>query len=187
VLTVSLERWPPRGLGPPIYSNQGSKWPYSGPRVAGISGVNAGEFRESYRRPCCAKQQVTASVVLAPKGRSGTLTRKWSLVQIQDGLHSGHLHGNGPEPRTWTDPDPRRRSSRGSRDQNRPVSIVATRCLRSCDLVSIWAGAGLRDQTGRGRSHRHIRRERPAPCRQVPIVPSWRTLWRNSPRRTRGT
>jgi len=30
------------------------------------------------------------------------------------GLHSGHLRGIGPEPGTWKDPDPRRRSSRGS-------------------------------------------------------------------------
>jgi hypothetical protein len=90
-------------------------WPYSGPRVARTSGVNAGESAGPCRGSCRARQQVRGSVVLARKGRSGTLTRKWSLVQIQYGSHSGHLHGNESEPRTWKDPDPRRRSSRGSR------------------------------------------------------------------------
>ena len=73
----------------PICSNQGSKrpwgWPYSGPSAAGISGVNAGESRGLCRGSCRARPQVRGSVVLAPEGRSGTLTRKRSLVQIQYG------------------------------------------------------------------------------------------------------
>ena len=80
---------PPRGLGPAICSNPGSKrpwgWPYSGPRAARVSGVNAGESPGPCRRSCRAGQQVRGSVVLARKGRSGTLTRKRSLVQIQYG------------------------------------------------------------------------------------------------------
>jgi hypothetical protein len=61
------------------------KWPYSGPRAAGVSGVNAGESRGLCRGSGRANQQVRGLVVLAPKGRSGTLTRKRSLVQIQYG------------------------------------------------------------------------------------------------------
>jgi hypothetical protein len=67
-------------------------------------------------------------------------------------LHSGHLRGTGP--RTGKDPDPRRRSSRGSGAQNKPAcpAMAATRRLwattssryglrRTCRLVT-------------GRSHR---------------------------------
>jgi len=61
------------------------QWPYSGPRAAGISGVNVGELVEPRRGSCRANQQVRGSVILARKGRSGTLTRKRSLVQIQYG------------------------------------------------------------------------------------------------------
>jgi len=79
----------PRGLGPPVCSNQGSKrpwgWPYSDPRASRISGVNPGELAGPCRASCRARQQVRGPVVLAPKGRSGTLTRKRSLVQIQYG------------------------------------------------------------------------------------------------------
>ncbi len=61
---------PPGRLGPPICSNQGSKrpwgWPYSGPRAAGIRGVNAGESQGPGRGPCRARQQVRGSVLLAP-------------------------------------------------------------------------------------------------------------------------
>jgi hypothetical protein len=53
-------------------------WPYSGPRAAGISGVNAGESVGPCRRSCRARQQVRGPVVLASKCRSGTLTRKRS-------------------------------------------------------------------------------------------------------------
>ncbi len=60
-------------------------WPYSGPRAARTSGVNAGESLGPGRASCRARQQVRGSVVLASKGRSGTLTRKRSLVQIQYG------------------------------------------------------------------------------------------------------
>jgi len=60
-------------------------WPYSGPRAAGISGVNAGESRGPCRRPGRTRLQVRGSVILAGKCRSGTLTRKRSLVQIQYG------------------------------------------------------------------------------------------------------
>jgi len=79
----------PRGLGPPVCSNQGSKrpwgWPYSDPRASRISGVNPGELAGPCRASCRARQQVRGPVVLAPRGRSGTLTRKRSLVQIQYG------------------------------------------------------------------------------------------------------
>ena len=61
------------------------QWPYSGPSAAGISGVNAGELRGLCRRHSRARQQVRGLMVLAPEGRSGTLTRKRSLVQIQYG------------------------------------------------------------------------------------------------------
>ena len=47
---------PPCGLGPPICPNQGSRG--SGPRAAGISGVNAGESLGPYRRSCRVRQQV---------------------------------------------------------------------------------------------------------------------------------
>ena len=60
-------------------------WPYSGPRAAGVSGVNAGESLGPCRASRRERQQVRGPVVLAPKGRSGTLTRKRSLVQIQYG------------------------------------------------------------------------------------------------------
>ena len=60
-------------------------WPYSGPRAPGVSGVNAGESLGPCRASCRERQQVRGPVVLAPKGRSGTLTRKRSLVQIQYG------------------------------------------------------------------------------------------------------
>jgi hypothetical protein len=73
----------------PISPNAGFKrpwgWPYSGPRAAGVSGVNAGESVGPCRRSCWARQQVRGPIVLASKCRSGTLTRKRSLVQIQYG------------------------------------------------------------------------------------------------------
>jgi hypothetical protein len=49
-------------------------------------------------------------------------------------LHFGHLRGIGHrEPGTWKDPDPRRRSSRGSGAQNRPAcpATAARRRLRA--------------------------------------------------------
>ena len=46
--------------------------PTSGPRAAGVSGVNAGESLEPCRGSCKVRQQVTGSVVLAAKCRSGT-------------------------------------------------------------------------------------------------------------------
>jgi hypothetical protein len=61
-----------------ISSNAGSKrpwgWPYSGPKAAGISEVDAGESVGPCRRSCRVRQQVRGSRVLAPEGRSGTLT-----------------------------------------------------------------------------------------------------------------
>jgi len=61
-------------------------------------------------------------------------------------LHSGHLCGIGPEPGTWKDPDPRRRSSRGSGAQNRPAcpAMAATRRLRPVllnDFLALWSQA----------------------------------------------
>jgi hypothetical protein len=56
-------------------------WPYSGPRTARTSGVNAGELPGRPARSCRARQQVTGSLILAPRCRSGTLTQKRSLVQ----------------------------------------------------------------------------------------------------------
>jgi len=53
---------------------------------------------------------------------------------------------SGPEPGTWKDPDPRRRSSRGSGAQNRPAcaAIAATRRLRpvpSQRFLALWCQA----------------------------------------------
>ena len=52
----------------------------------------------------------------------------------------------GPGPGTWKDPDPRRRSSRGSGAQNRPAcaAAAATRCLRpvpSQRFLALWSQA----------------------------------------------
>jgi hypothetical protein len=90
------DRWAdsPEKSPPPADSarpNQSSQrpwgWPYSGPRTARIGGVNAGESLGLCRGSCRTNQQVSDSVVLARKCRSGTLTRKRSLVQIQYGPH----------------------------------------------------------------------------------------------------
>jgi hypothetical protein len=56
------------------------------------------------------------------------------------GLHSGHLRSPGLEPGTRKDPDPRRRSSRGSGPQNRPArpATVATRRMRPVPSTTSW-------------------------------------------------
>jgi hypothetical protein len=51
--------------------------------------------------------QPSAARIRLPEGAEG-------LCLGAASLHSGHLRGIGPEPGTWKDPDPRRRSSRGS-------------------------------------------------------------------------
>jgi hypothetical protein len=53
---------------------------------------------------------------------------------------------SGPEPGTWKDPDPRRRSNRGSGAQNRPAcaATAATRRLRpvpSQRFLALWSRA----------------------------------------------
>ena len=53
---------------------------------------------------------------------------------------------SGPEPGTWKDPDPRRRSNRGSEAQNRPAyaATTATRRLRpvpSQRFLVLWSQA----------------------------------------------
>jgi hypothetical protein len=53
---------------------------------------------------------------------------------------------SGPESATWKDPDPRRRSSRGSGAQNRPAcpAMAATRRLRPVllnDFLALWSQA----------------------------------------------
>jgi hypothetical protein len=65
---------------------------------------------------------------------------------------------SGPESEAWKDPDPRRRSSRGSGAQNRPVcpAMGATRRLRPVPVSTTSWRYGLR-RTSRlvtGRSHR---------------------------------
>ena len=84
-----IARWPPPRAQPTQLLEPGSNgpwdWPYIGPGAARISRVNAGESAGPCRMSCRARQQVRGSVVLAPKRRSGTLTRKRSLVQIQYG------------------------------------------------------------------------------------------------------
>ena len=53
--------------------------------------------------------QPSAARIRLPEGA----TRKVS-ASVQRACIPGHLRGIGPEPGTWKDPDPRRRSSRGS-------------------------------------------------------------------------
>ena len=61
-------------------------------------------------------------------------------------LHPDTYAASGPEPGTWKDPDPRRRSSRGSGAQNRPAcaAIAVTRRLRlvpSQRFLALWCQA----------------------------------------------
>ena len=53
--------------------------------------------------------QPSAARIRPPEGRGAE-----GLCLGAASLYSGHLRGIGPEPGTWKDPDPRRRSSRGS-------------------------------------------------------------------------
>ena len=80
----------------------------------------------------------------------------------------------GPESATWKDPDPRRRSSRGSGAQNRPVcpAMGATRRLRPVPVSTTSWRYGLR-RTSRlvtGRSHRP-RSAWPNQARRAPAGP----------------
>jgi hypothetical protein len=56
------------------------------------------------------------------------------------GLHSGYLRSPGLDPGTRKDPDPRRRSSRGSGPQNRPArpATAAARRMRPVPSTTSW-------------------------------------------------
>ena len=89
-------------------------------------------------------------------GRAAICSQHWSSRgRSTEGLcpgagaassHPGTCAASGPRPGTWKDPDPRRRSSRGSGAQNRPAcaAVAATRCLRpvpSQRFLALWRQA----------------------------------------------
>ena len=73
--------------------------------------------------------------------------------------HPDTYAASGPEPGTWKDPDPRRRSSRGPGAQNRPAcaALAATRRLRpvpSQRFLALWCQATRRLVADRSRRPR---------------------------------
>jgi len=74
----------------------------------GPPGAETGQ--EQHARLLELDAQPSATRIRLPEGAA----RKVSASVRRACMHSGHLLGIGPEPGTWKDPDPRRRSSRGS-------------------------------------------------------------------------
>ena len=109
--------------------------------------------QKQYAGPLEVDAQPSAARIRLPEGAGAE-----GLCLGAASSHSGHLRGNGPGPATWKDPDPQRRSSRGSGGSEQaclpgnggyatpaacPVSTTSWRhgLRRTCRLVT-------------GRSHR---------------------------------
>src|SRR5580704_824290 len=80
-------------------------------------------------------------------------------------LHSGHLRGLGPEPGTWKDPDPRRRSSRFRSSRVRGLFPQMLRGWSPAAYLRrpICTGRWLLRWASGSRAGRKLRRRRPGP------------------------
>src|SRR4029077_16624104 len=83
--------------------------------------------QKQYAGPLEVDAQPSAARIRLPEGAGRKVSPPVRRACIPDTSAA-----SGPEPGTWKDPDPRRRSSRGSGAQNRPAcaATAATRRLR---------------------------------------------------------